>query len=158
MPELSTLVIGHRNPDTDAIASAVGYAWVLNQGSQQGAFMAGRTGKVNAQTAFALDYFKLEAPTLVADVWGRVGDLVESLPSLHKGQTLLEACQNIAKTRRPAPVLDEGSKPLGLLTGAGLFGNLAEALSAASVLALARELERPVESALDPGGSILNAE
>ena len=132
------LVIGHRNPDTDAIASAVGYAWVLNV-RDPGVHVARRTGKVNAQTAFALQRFGVEAPPLVADVWGRVVDLAENLPSLHKGQTLLEACQTIARTRRPAPLLDDSARPVGLLSGAGLFGNLAEALSSASVLALARE-------------------
>src|SRR5260221_1023511 len=139
----SILVVGHRNPDTDAIASAVGYAWVLNEHGGE-SYMSARTGKVNSQTAFALDNFGLEAPTYVADVWGRVRDLSEPLPSLRKGQTLLDACQLIANTRRPAPVLDENDCPLGLLSGADLFGNLADALSSASVLALAREFERPI--------------
>src|SRR5213592_4124068 len=98
------LVIGHRNPDTDAIASAMGYAWVLNQ-LDTGNHAAGRAGKVNAQTTFALERFGIEAPPLVTDVWARVGDLAEPLPSLHKGQTLLDACQSIARTRRPAPLL-----------------------------------------------------
>src|SRR5262249_42550591 len=101
------LVIGHRNPDTDSIASAVGYAWLLNaRNTDEESYIAGRTGKVNAQTAFALERFGVEAPTLVADVWGRVGDLAEAVPGLLKGQKLLEACQRIAKTRRPVPVLD----------------------------------------------------
>src|SRR5262249_476028 len=90
--------------------------------------------------------------------WARVGDLAESLPALRKGQKLLEACQSIAQTRRPAPVLDENGKPLALLTAAGLFGNLADALGSDSVLALARELDRPVESSRDGSGIVLNAE
>lgn len=154
----SILVIGHRNPDTDAIASAVGYAWLLNSlNNNTQTYVAGRTGKVNPQTAFALERFGVESPVLVADIWGRVGDVVEPLASLQKGQTLLEACQRIAETRRPVPVLEENDKPLGLLTAAGLFGNLADALGSASVLALARELDRPAESAID-SGIVLNAE
>ena len=58
MSGLAILVIGHRNPDTDAIASAVGYAWVLNESARQRnsgeSYLAARTGKVSAQTAFAL--------------------------------------------------------------------------------------------------------
>src|SRR6266498_3146794 len=50
----STLVIGHRNPDMDAIASAIGYAWVLEQTTSE-KHLAGRTGQVNAQTTFALE-------------------------------------------------------------------------------------------------------
>src|SRR5579859_479052 len=112
----STLVIGHRNPDTDAIASAVGYAWLLNRTGDE-SFVAGRAGEINAQTHFALDHFGLEAPPLVPDVWVRVGDLAEALPSLRRGQKLLEACQSVARTRRPAALLDENGKPLGLLSG-----------------------------------------
>lgn len=155
MSGTSILVVGHRNPDTDAIASAVGYAWVLNA-SGGDSYTAARTGKVNSQTAFALDHFGIEAPSFVADVWRRVGDLSEPLPSLRKGQTLLEACQLIAKIRRPAPVLDDQGRPFGLLSGADLFGNLADALGSASVMALARELERPIESALDAVGTVLH--
>ncbi len=153
----SILVIGHRNPDTDAIASAVGYAWLLDSlGSQR--YIAGRAGKVNAQTTFVLERFGIEAPMLVTDIYSRVQDLAESIPSLHQGQTLLDACRSVAKTRRPAPVLDNGGKPVGLLSGAGLFANLAEALSSASVLALARELERPAVTGIDTETTVLIAD
>jgi hypothetical protein len=84
----------------------------------------------------------------VTDVWPRVGDLSMALPSLRKGQTLLEACQMIAQTRRPAALLDDDNTPLGLLTGSGLFANLADALSSANVLALAKEFDRPAESTI----------
>src|SRR5664279_1938565 len=157
VPE-SVLVIGHRNPDMDAIASAVGYAWLLNEVSDDANYLPGRTGQVNAQTAFALDRFSVEAPMLITDVRPRVGDLSESLPYLHEGQTLLNACQMIARTRRPAPLLNANQKPVGLLSGAGLFAHLAEALSSTSVLALAKEFDLPAETAVDSESTILNAE
>ncbi len=156
IPE-SVLVIGHRNPDMDAIASAVGYAWLLNE-VNDATYIPGRTGQVNAQTAFALARFGLDAPMLVTDVRPRVGDLTESLPYLNEGQTLLHACQTIARTRRPAPLLDANQKPVGLLSGAGLFAHLAEALSSTSVLALAKEFDLPAESAVDSESFLLNAE
>lgn len=151
-----TLVIGHRNPDTDAIASAVGYAWVLNAIGPE-SYVAARTGEVNPQTAFVLQHFGVEAPLLVVDMWGRVGDLLNVVEPLRHGQQLLAAVQSIAATRHPAPVLDPDSKPIGLISGAGLFANLAEALSSTSVLALAHALDRPVESAVDAGGIVLSA-
>jgi manganese-dependent inorganic pyrophosphatase len=146
----SILVIGHRNPDTDAIASAVGYAWVLNTLGGD-SYHPGRTGEVNAQTAFALERFAVPAPELVADIWARVGNLAQPVKHLTRNQTLLQACQLVAETRRPAPVLDTDNKPVGLLSGAQLFGMLANALSSASVLALAHEFDRPVESAMESG-------
>lgn len=151
------LVIGHRNPDMDAIASAIGYAWLLEHTGNE-KYMAGRVGQVNAQTGFALEYFKVPAPALVTDVRTRVVDLVEKMPSLHRGQTLLEACQSIARTRRPAPLLDENRKPIGLISGAGLFATMADALSSTSVLALAKEFDRPAESAVDTNSIILQGE
>ena len=153
----TTLVIGHRNPDMDAIASAIGYAWLLgNTGTEK--YVAGRVGQVNAQTSFALEYFKVDAPVLVTDVRTRVTDLVETVPSLHRDQTLLEACQSIARTRRPAPLLDENQKPIGLISGAGLFATMANALSSTSVLALAKEFDRPAEAAVDTTSIILQSE
>lgn len=151
------LVLGHRNPDTDAIASAIGYAWLLNS-TRSDRYLAGRIGQVNAQTAFALDHFSIDAPTLIGDVRPRVGDVIEVLPYLQEGQTLLEACQSIARTRRPAALLDAEHKPLGLLTGAGLFANLADALSSTSVLALAKEFDLPARKAIDHIGIILKTE
>jgi manganese-dependent inorganic pyrophosphatase len=153
----SILVIGHRNPDMDAIASAIGYAWVLNEVNEAN-YLPGRTGQVNSQTEFALNRFGVDAPALVTDVRPRVGDLSESLPSLHEGQTLLNACQTIARTRRPAPLLDAQQKPVGLLSGAGLFAHLAEALSSTSVLALAKEFDLPAETAVDSASTILSGE
>lgn len=153
----SILVLGHRNPDTDAIASAIGYAWLLNETSEE-KYVAGRIGQLNAQTQFALERFGLEAPPLVADVRSRVADVTEVLPYLRDGQTLLEACQTIARTRRSAALLDADMRPVGMLSGAGLFGNLAEALSSTSVLALAKEFDRPARSAIDTNAMTLRDE
>lgn len=153
----ATLVIGHLHPDMDAIASAAGYAWLLNQAGS-GNFVAGRTGQVNAQTAFALERFGLEAPALVTDVRARVGDLAERLPSLTTANTLLDACQSVARTRRSAALLDANQKPVGLITGAGLFAAMGEALSSTSVLALAHEFDRPAENAADKTTTVFSAE
>lgn len=151
-----TLVIGHRNPDTDAIASAVGYAWVLNAiGPER--HVAGRAGEVNAQTDFVLSHFGVEPPPLVSDVWARVGDVAERVEPLRQGQSVLSAIQSIAQTARPAPVLAEDSTPVGLISGAGLFSKLAEPLSSTSVLALAHVLSHPVEDTVDKNGVILSA-
>ena len=48
-------VIGHRNPDTDSICSAIGYAH-LKQALGENA-VAARAGKINAETKYALEYF-----------------------------------------------------------------------------------------------------
>lgn len=148
------LVIGHRNPDTDAIASAVGYAWVLSQ-TRPEPYSAGRCGQINTQTAFALSRFSVEAPPFVPDVRPRVGDVTEPIPTLNDTQSLLEACQLVARTKRPATIITAEGKPLGLLSGEELFASFADALSSTSILALAKEFERPAPSALDSTRLIL---
>lgn len=150
------LVIGHRNPDMDAIASAMGYAWLLSR-LHEAHYSAGRTGEVNAQTAFALARFGAEAPPLVADVYGRVGQLAEPFEALRRGETLLAAVQRMAATRHPVPVVDAEAKPLGLLSGEALFASLAAALSSTSVLELAHSLDQKVESVLDGPSITLRA-
>src|SRR5689334_9466148 len=59
-------VIGHLNPDTDAIAAAMGYAWLLRERDGLNA-IAARAGGVNAQTAWVLKIAGLEAPRLITD-------------------------------------------------------------------------------------------
>ena len=59
-------VTGHKNPDTDSICSALGYA-ALKRGLGVDA-VAIRAGEVNKETQYALDYFKVEAPELVQSV------------------------------------------------------------------------------------------
>lgn len=148
-------VIGHRNPDMDAIASAMGYAWLLGQLNDGHTYIPARTGTVNSQTQFALDTFRIEAPMLVSDVRRRVGDLLEETPSLHHTSTILDACQSVAQTHRSVPLLDDSDKPIGLITGSALFAVMGEALSAANIMALAKDFEMPATKAADTASTIL---
>lgn len=69
-----TIVIGHKNPDTDSICSAICYA-NLKQKITGNEFVPGRAGHVNAETQFVLDYFGVEAPRLVESVRTQVKDI-----------------------------------------------------------------------------------
>jgi len=144
----TTLVIGHRNPDMDAIASAVGYAWLLNQ-QHGGGYTAARVGDINAQTAFALTYFNTEAPQLVSDVRPRVSDVVELVPALRGEPTLLQASQQYAATKRAIPLLDDDDNPRGLLSAASLFGSLVEAMIGEQADALSHILSQPATRVME---------
>ena len=67
--------IGHRNPDTDSICSAISYA-ALKNALGENEVVAARAGQINAETKFVLEYFKAEPPTLLADVYPRVKDIM----------------------------------------------------------------------------------
>ena len=59
-------VIGHVNPDTDAIASAMGYAWLLQERDGMHAIPA-RSGAINRQTSWVLRTLEIDSPILLND-------------------------------------------------------------------------------------------
>jgi len=61
-------VIGHKNPDTDSICSAIGYAEYLNQKKpfEGKVAVAARAGELNSETKFVLEYFKVPEPELIS--------------------------------------------------------------------------------------------
>ncbi|MFH0966768.1 MAG: inorganic diphosphatase, partial [Methanobacteriota archaeon] len=67
-------IIGHRQPDTDSIASAVAYAALLNQ-KYTGPYIAARCGDLNNETHYALQKAGLEPPILIENVEPSVGDI-----------------------------------------------------------------------------------
>ena len=69
-----TMVIGHRNPDTDSICSAICYA-NLKQAVTGEEYVPARAGHVNGETQLVLDYFGAEEPVLVEDVRTQVRDI-----------------------------------------------------------------------------------
>ena len=76
-PVSEVLVIGHRNPDTDSICSAIGYAEFKRRTGLVGA-VAARCGDLNDRTEFVLRTFDVPPPRLVADVTPRVRDVMAS--------------------------------------------------------------------------------
>ena len=71
------LVIGHRNPDTDSICSAIGYAEFKRRTGMPEA-VAARCGDTNERIDFVLNTFGLPAPKFVADVSPKVRDVMET--------------------------------------------------------------------------------
>ena len=67
-------VIGHKNPDTDSICSAIAYADLRQKVTGQ-VHEAKRAGHVNDETAYVLARFGVEAPKLLTDVRLQVRDL-----------------------------------------------------------------------------------
>ncbi|MCP6719322.1 MAG: manganese-dependent inorganic pyrophosphatase [Patescibacteria group bacterium] len=62
-------VSGHRSPDTDSISSAIAYANYLNKKGKKA--VAVSPGKINPETRFVLDYFKVKTPQLLLDARGK---------------------------------------------------------------------------------------
>ena len=74
MANKKTLVVGHRNPDTDSICSAICYANLKHKLTGQ-EYEPCRAGSVNPETEFVLDYFNADAPRLIENVKTQVRDI-----------------------------------------------------------------------------------
>ena len=109
-------VIGHRNPDTDSICSSLAYA-ALKQALGQDA-VAARTGQVNAETKYALEYFGVEAPIFLSDLYPRVKDvMLDSDTIVRETDTLRELGKIMQeKSLRSVPVTDEEGVLAGIVT------------------------------------------
>ncbi|MCP6718159.1 MAG: manganese-dependent inorganic pyrophosphatase [Patescibacteria group bacterium] len=70
MEENKTIYItGHKQPDTDSICASVAYSNYLKQKGRN--TVAVRTGDINPETKYVLDYFEVNAPELLTDVIGK---------------------------------------------------------------------------------------
>lgn len=67
-------VIGHKNPDTDSICSAIAYAYLKNQ-LEPGKYAPMRAGQLNAETEYVLRRFEVDAPDYISDVSTQVKDI-----------------------------------------------------------------------------------
>jgi manganese-dependent inorganic pyrophosphatase len=121
-------VVGHKNPDTDAIASAIGYAWFLKAHKDWDTVPA-RAGPINAQTKFALETFGVAAPKLFEDASPRFNSIVNPIEPLSPAQPLSEAWEYTTKTGRVAPVVDIFRRPLGMVTSQSVFEYLSKRLN-----------------------------
>ena len=120
-------VIGHINPDTDSIAAAMGYAWLLRERDSTEA-IAARAGPLNPQSAWVLKQLKLDAPVLLTDASPRFESIMIRLDSLRPNAPLGMAWTLASKTGGVAPIVDEDGKPYGLINGLSLFQYFSETL------------------------------
>jgi manganese-dependent inorganic pyrophosphatase len=111
------LVIGHRNPDTDAICSAIGYAEFKGRTGMPEA-VAARCGDTNERIDFVLKSFGVPAPRFVADVSPKIRDVMETnLASVLPAATVAEAMSLMdERNLRVLPVLNEDRTCKGLLS------------------------------------------
>ncbi|HEY2082582.1 MAG TPA: putative manganese-dependent inorganic diphosphatase [Verrucomicrobiae bacterium] len=110
-------VIGHRNPDTDAICSAIGYAEFKRRTGMPEA-VAARCGDTNDRIDFVLNTFGVPAPRFVANVLPIVSDVMQRrMLSVTPDATAAEALHLMDNSSiRILPVLDAERRCRGLLS------------------------------------------
>ena len=111
-------IIGHQNPDTDSICSALAYAWLKNGGSFTGLYEARRAGHVNRETKFALQHFGVDAPRLCTDISPQIKDIdIRTQPGI-QGEMSVRAAWNLMREVEidTLCITDESNELQGLIT------------------------------------------
>lgn len=110
-------VIGHKNPDTDSICSAIAYAHLKNVTTDR-EYEPRRAGEVNQETAFVLKKFGIEPPRICLDVHAEVKDIdIRQIDSVDGKMTLRRAWETMRdKDITTLPITGEENKLKGLIT------------------------------------------
>jgi manganese-dependent inorganic pyrophosphatase len=119
----TTYVIGHKNPDADAICSAIAYAAYKTARGQPG-YVAARCGNSNARIDTILARFHQPLPVYLSDVTPRVRDLMATtVVSIREGATCAEALELIEHhDLRVLPVVAPDRRVLGTVSITQLSG------------------------------------
>ena len=111
-------VTGHRNPDTDTIASAIAYAEYKNLVDPENHYAPARLGEVNTQTEWALKRSGAQSPKLLPHIMLRVKDVMHTdLLTAHKDDPLRNV--GLAMSKRnigQVPIVDDDGSLIGLVT------------------------------------------
>ena len=100
------IILGHRNPDNDAISAAIGYAWLKNEvearsvddPAKRQKYVPARLGPLPPETAGVLAKWGIEAPMVVNNLYARVSDVMTANPySVTTGATLLDVARLLRK-------------------------------------------------------------
>lgn len=117
-------VSGHKNPDTDSICSAIAYANLKRIADKIDAVPI-RLGPINRETQFVLDYFNVNEPLLIDNVYTQVGDIAYDKPLTISEKAPMYEAWNILlnNNSKTIVVVDDENKLKGIAT----MGDLAKA-------------------------------
>ncbi|WP_195979558.1 putative manganese-dependent inorganic diphosphatase [Blautia luti] len=111
-------VIGHKNPDTDSICSAIAYADIKNRTSQKVKYVAKRAGQINEETEYVLNRFGMQPPGYLSNIGTQVKDMdIRMSPEADKSMSLKNAWDlMMEKSIVSLPIRDREGQLEGLIT------------------------------------------
>jgi manganese-dependent inorganic pyrophosphatase len=111
-------VTGHRNPDTDSIASAVGYAELKQRLDPGNEYVPVRLGEVNAQTRWLLERSGAPEPDFLPHIFLRVRDVMrEGFPIANQRQPVREVGIEMAREDLDlVAIVNDDEKLCGVMT------------------------------------------
>ena len=151
-------VTGHRNPDADSIASAIGYAELKGRIDTRNNYIPSRLGEVNAQTQWLLERSGAKSPQFLPHVMVRACDVMQSsFPTAHVGAPIRQAGLEMAHAGLElVPVVDDDGALVGVLTERALARRYVRETREASTLRDAPTKVSAIVEAL--GGKLLAGE
>ncbi|WP_230398681.1 putative manganese-dependent inorganic diphosphatase [Novisyntrophococcus fermenticellae] len=110
-------VIGHRNPDTDSICSAIAYADIKNR-TQNGNFVAKRAGQINGETEYVLNRFGVRVPGYLPDAGTQVKEIdIHEIKGVRGNISVKRAWERMREENVVTlPITSENQDLLGIIT------------------------------------------
>lgn len=110
-------VIGHSNPDTDSVCSAIAYAHLKNEIAEE-QYIPKRAGQINSETQFVLRHFHTPTPDYMGDVRTQVMDIDVQRVQGVSAEISLKKAWEIMKTDslQTLPIIEDDRTLLGLIT------------------------------------------
>ena len=111
-------ILGHKNPDTDSICSAIAYADIKNRSNDGRKYIAKRAGQINEETEYVLKRFGVDAPGYLPDVGTQVRDMeIRETPGVPHSISIKDAWAIMKETNAVTlPITKEDGQLEGLIT------------------------------------------
>ncbi|MEE1114867.1 MAG: putative manganese-dependent inorganic diphosphatase [Eubacterium sp.] len=110
-------IVGHRNPDTDSICSAISYADIKNR-TEKKKFLPMRAGQINEETEFVLKHFGIETPGYLPDAGTQVEEIeIHEVPGVSGGISVKQAWASMKEQGIVTlPITNKKNELEGLIT------------------------------------------
>ena len=140
--------IGHKNPDTDSICSAIAYADLRQKVTGQ-VHEAKRAGHVNDETAYVLDRFGVEAPKLITDVRLQVRDLdIHEMPGLKPNASIRDTWERMRQEQAKTLPIVKDDELVGVVSTGDIAKSYMDVYDS-EILSKARTQYRNIVKTLD---------
>ncbi len=141
-------VVGHKNPDTDSICSAIAYANLKSKITGED-YSPRRAGQLNEETQYVLDHFQVEAPKLLSDLRVQVKDVeLRNIEGIKGSVSIKSAWKSMKELNIKTLPVTRDSKLEGLITIGDIATSYMDVYDS-GILSKARTQYRNIASTID---------
>ena len=141
-------VVGHKNPDTDSICSAIAYANLKSKMTGED-YSPRRAGQLNEETQYVLDHFQVEAPKLLSDLRVQVKDVeLRNIEGIKGSVSIKSAWKSMKELNIKTLPVTRDSKLEGLITIGDIATSYMDVYDS-GILSKARTQYRNIASTID---------